>query len=257
MRAIRTAEEPACFTAWRDSNPAATWQAFKDANGGLEGSGCTAQVFGNLALAQFQLCAFCEIRLSPPLGAQVEHWHPKSDRSTVHNWALDFDNLMAACEGGVRADIPDGRAVHPIRETMHCGAAKEGKDWTNALLDPRKHVPSQPALFEVRDDGRITVRDVAAPELKARAEATITKLNLNSKALLPLRKARWDALTADVAAEVERLGGSIDAARAAYEAAAVRNLLPTDGTLIQFWTTARSYFGNFAEDVIGAHPELT
>lgn len=55
------------------------------------------------------ICAYCEIDLKeldvsssnnvvPDF--RVEHFHPKSDNSTAHNWNLDWNNLLACCNGG-------------------------------------------------------------------------------------------------------------------------------------------------------------
>lgn len=257
MKPIGAAEEPGCLAEWRAANPNESWEAFKAANGSLTQAGCSGQLYRALAAAQWHICAYCEIRLDPPLGAQVEHWHPKSDTTTTHNWGLDFANFTAACEGGVRADIPNGRCVTPIKDTQHCGAAKADYDWTAEILDPRVDVPRNLALWDVRDDGRIGVRPIADLPLRERAVKTIERLNLDSKALRPLRQALWEELSKDVVAAWVELGDPSDEAYGlARRRVAESRLGVVEGKLQPFWSTIRSYFDDVAEQWISEHPEV-
>lgn len=252
MKAIRAPEEPGCFSTWRTTNPTATWEMFKDANRRSgDTPGCAHEVLSVLIEAQQGLCAFCEIDLEPPLWSQVEHWHPKDPaKSDGKNWGLDFANLMAGCEGGVLAQPERGRSLPPIKSTQHCGQAKGNHVWVDVLLDPRWDVPITPSLWAFDGTGEMRVDDEQAGAQAERAQRTITLLNLNSRVLCRLRAAVWDELNNDVLAVWTELGGDEEHYISAYRTVAQERLAQRDGRLRRFWSTARAFLGEAAEEWI-------
>jgi uncharacterized protein (TIGR02646 family) len=252
----RVAAPPAAphgFVAWCADHPTATWEQLKSAD-----RAAAADVRDALMDAQHHLCAFCEITLEAPLFVQVEHWFPKDPAlDPAHNWGLDFSNLMAACEGGARPDVDaaGARWQRPIKETQHCGQAKGNRVEVDRMLDPRSQLPSGP-VWTVDPAGRLDPRPGLSDEVGSRAIGTVQHLNLNSKVLLRLRKAHWDAIE-DSVAEAWMAHGGDDAADHAARCATMPIWLGlADGKLANFWTTARAYYGPLAEDWLQGHPEL-
>jgi hypothetical protein len=123
------------------------------------------------------------------------------------------------------------------------------------MLDPRRQVPEGP-VWEVDAQGFLRPRDDLAAEVKTLALSTIQHLNLNSKVLLRLRKAQWDAIEDSVTEAWMNAGGD-DAAEVVARDSTVALWLGLVGEkLTKFWTTARAYYGPFAELWLQAHPAL-
>ena len=252
MKRIRRAVEPERFRAWRLANPGARWEQFKDQN---RGPGSVAdEVYSALSQAQQGLCAYCEIDLQPPLGAEVEHVFPKSKSTPDHNWGLDFHNFVADCEGAQRPKELPHRTAPPVKANLHCGAKKADQDLTALILDPRE-IPRSPPLWLLVTDGRLLVNAaacVAAGVDPVRAEQTLDKLGLNAPVLQRLRqKAKmtvedsflevWDGAPASEAAGWQRIAPDF--------------LAPLDGALSRFWTTLRLALGDAGEAHLNAHPD--
>lgn len=130
MKRIATPpNEPAVLRAFREADPNATWDEFKNQLGNEE-------VFDCLSFSQGQICAYCEIRISRGLEGQVEHYRPKSVVATDENPHLEFSNLLAGCEGGT-VTWKAGRSEYPIEATMHCGPLKAAIEPDGHMVDPR------------------------------------------------------------------------------------------------------------------------
>jgi uncharacterized protein (TIGR02646 family) len=253
MKRIASPAPPARFVAWAAAHPDASWEQFKN-----DDREAAAELRQALMDAQHQLCAFCEIDLQAPLFAQVEHWHPKDPAlDPTHNWGLDFSNLMAGCEGGARPDVdPKGKRWQaPIKKTQRCGQAKGNKVLVHQMLDPRRQVPEGP-VWEVDPQGFLRPRDDLAPEVKTLALSTIQHLNLNSKVLLRLRKAQWDAIEKSVKQACVDAGGDEEAEVVARRSTVALWLGLVGEKLANFWTTARAYYGPFAEVWLRTQPAL-
>lgn len=251
MRRIRRAVEPERFRGWREANPAASWESFKDQN---RGPGSVAdEVYTALANAQMGLCAYCEIDLHPPLGAEVEHVYPKSKSTADHNWGLDFNNFVADCEGAQRPKELPHRSQRPLRENLHCGARKADQDLTASTLDPRE-IPGTPPLWRLALDGELLVDTDACARTgvdPGRARGTLIHLGLNAPVLKRLRRA------AKVQVEdtcLARWDGTDEGYPAAWREVAPGFLDPLDGRLAPFWTTLRLALGDAAEAHLVQHP---
>lgn len=151
--------------AYRKAVPAGTWEAMRNDVlwGGQQAyAECRAQAITD----QGGLCAYCEIdiRDNDPLKCRVEHFHPKSDVISGHNWALDWNNMLAVCSGGSQSVLhAPSHYLQPLPANLSCDANKDrmiqsGKlptDCAGLILDPQQ-IHAFPCLFKVSSvDGSI------------------------------------------------------------------------------------------------------
>lgn len=236
MKRVRITPEPARFRAWREARPDASWKEFKDEEHG------TGHVYEELRDAIFQaqgnLCAYCEIRLVPPLHAEVEHFHPKSDHSTPHNWALDFDNLLGGCKGA-----PD----------LHCGPKKDQYVLDGVILDPRQ-IRRDPSIWTVDEQGEIEADEDACARAGVdpdRARRTLDELGLRVNSLRRQRASAREEAGRLFADFIEGGRSGTDALRAVCD----ELLAPApNGNLTPFWTMIRCFLGNVGEAWLAEHP---
>lgn len=107
---------PNPLTDFAVQNPNATWEDFRNQ---------ARQSYNDLKLQmlaeQGGLCAYCEKKISH-LDAnkqRIEHFHNKSDISTAHNWALDWDNVLLVCIGGANPEDRKKYAPHHLSCDSH------------------------------------------------------------------------------------------------------------------------------------------
>lgn len=233
------------------------WEAFKNHNGG---SSCK-ELLKILVDVQHGLCCYCEIDLRE-LDWQVEHFHPKRDRTADLNHTTTYGNLMAACCGGGRIDIWGDRNPRadardpmrhrdPTRDNLSCGQAKDHHERHTpgtTVIDPRG-LPTAASIMRVALDGRLEPDETACAAAgfdPAHVRDTIRLLGLNCERLRVSRADRLQNLGAmfnDMDAEV-------------LIAAARRDLLPDqEGRLPRFFTTTRSFFREAAERVLADEPQ--
>jgi uncharacterized protein (TIGR02646 family) len=135
MKKVLKGAEPEELDKYRERVPRGTWDAMKnDAHFG----GPNAYARGREALIANQggLCAYCEIRIQDnhPLKCRVEHFHPKSDITPAHNWALDWSNLLAVCNGGSHPHVhAPGFHREPTRKHLSCDSHKDQMIQSNKL----------------------------------------------------------------------------------------------------------------------------
>lgn len=133
---------------------------------------------------------------------------PKSDISTTHNWALDWNNLIGVCAGG---SYRYGTAPHtqePLAQNLSCDAHKDQMIQSGKLLEkcdgwilnPTQLVAS-PALFQIEKSTGKLLPDLANckaapawpgnqhPDTQALVQHTIEMLNLNCDRLCSVRLA--------------------------------------------------------------------
>lgn len=244
------------YTAWVTSNPDATWKHFKDEHGGKDRLG--ERVYQALERAQRGLCAFCEIGLEPPLGAQVEHFHPKEDSGPDCNWGLEYRNFTAACEGGEKINELPARSGLPVKANLHCGARKGKKVLDGLILDPRE-IPASPCLWELDPKtGELHPREVACAHSgvpAVRVARTRDELGLNVPVLTRHRRTALAKL--DDEAQALWDGQSDESLGDAY-ATLVPIFLGLDEAdrLHPFFTTLRCALGPAAESWLAEHPEV-
>jgi uncharacterized protein (TIGR02646 family) len=130
--------EPEDLKDYRISNPASTWEQFKS-----EKRDCYKALRMQLREDQGGLCAYCELSLDAE-NEQIAHFHPKSDTTSLRNWALAWDNLWLACKGGSQAWMPDFRP--PLPENLSCDEKKGRQILDGSILTPSE-VPLFPRIF--------------------------------------------------------------------------------------------------------------
>ena len=197
---------------------------------------------------QHGVCGYCEIRLVSD-HIQVEHLIPQSDDGTDDTASLDSANMMACCLGGTKLMRPEDDSKYhlaPIKLNISCGQAKGGS--TDAeFIDPRT-LPALPSLLMVRNTGEIEADETACANSGFHVEhvrRTIEILGLNVRRLKQARQRKWRDLNEVYMGELDTLG--TEAARA--------ELTLGNSVLPQFFTTARTFFGPFAEVVLGEPPQ--
>jgi uncharacterized protein (TIGR02646 family) len=249
-RIAKPPAEPPILTDFRSQHPTGSWKE-KSGSAHFKGVPGNEEVFESLAMAQGYLCAYCEIEIERGLKGQVEHFIPEHLSTVDRNVALDFANMLAACEGGVRRDIPNGRSEEPIKATQHCGQLKDNEDLSSIILDPRD-ICASPCLWAFGTDGSITANATSCQLAGldfARAQATIHKLGLDRKGLRRFRaevlRGLDEGLELLLAEDIDDFDAMTTVAR--------EQLVPNEGRLPAFWSTIRHWAGDAAEQVLHAH----
>ncbi|MBF0477402.1 MAG: TIGR02646 family protein [Deltaproteobacteria bacterium] len=200
MKAVVKGVAPPELTHFRSRCPRATWEEMRH-DPYFEGQQAYTQIRGRLLGDQGGICAYCEldIRDNHPLKCRVEHFHPKSDTTSPKNWALDWNNLLAVCNGGSNEYVnTPGFFLMPKDENLSCDAHKDrmiqkgklspaGEGW---ILNPLQ-VNSFPNLFRVNHfSGRLEPDELACNQVSPiqpnnlgstldLVQKTIDMLNLN------------------------------------------------------------------------------
>ena len=255
MKRIRTLSGPteglAAYLA--EEGAAATWAGFGSHRGS---SNAKQELRDALTEIQHGICGYCEIALRRA-DRQIEHVIPQSDvLRGGHTLALAVSNMIACCTGNAphSRDPAIGRdpsrRLLPVRRHLRCGQAKGGASDPD-FLDPRD-LPALPSLLRVLTDGEIEPDPNACKSREIdpnRVLRTIKTLGLNVLRLKSARARRWQELRAGW----EDWSDDADAMRKAASA----ELLPdASGVLPPFFTTARSYFGELAEEILAVSPRL-
>jgi uncharacterized protein (TIGR02646 family) len=246
--------EPECLINYRTANPSATWDDFKN-----DEPDCYRIIRDRLWSIQGCLCAYCEIHLERRTDAvpneQIAHFHPKSDKTSNHNWALDWDNLWLACLGGTRYSDQRVEAREPkygLPENRSCDEATDNEVLDGKILRPDE-VPAFPRLFRYRQSpDRLNIEPDHGACKQAgipvsRVESTITKLNLNcqrlAEARLPVHKTLQRAKR-----QLSKSG--LDSKPALYRLAERHFRLGPKGCRQAFFTVARWGLGQVAEEYL-------
>lgn len=241
MKKLTKGIEPELLTAYREANPTNEWRQFK------KSSARTSKIQTRLKKDQGGLCAYCEIDLIESSGNskadfRVEHFHPKSDDTDLHNWHLDWQNLLGCCNGGSQSDIVDAgnRFTSPDHS---CDVPKNRQNLDDVILNPLK-IPAFPCLFSCdRASGAFSINVDHCRQASIsieKAQNTIDKLRLDSNRLRRLRKATLNQLNAQLR-EFTRQGLSME--QAFDRLAKVHLRKNSDGYWPKFFTSIRSYLG--------------
>jgi uncharacterized protein (TIGR02646 family) len=206
MKRICKGIPPQALQDYASANPGATWDQMRDDNA-QGGSEAARECRDQAVRDQCGLCAYCEQRITPddPIRCCVEHFHPKSDKSGMRNWGLEWPNMMAVCDGGSRSKKEE-RASHPLPENLSCDAHKDRMIQTGKLpgvcegylLSPFD-VPAFPNLYAVdKGTGHIKPNDAVCASVAIPGNAygttaelvsrTIAALNLNCERLAEKRR---------------------------------------------------------------------
>ena len=246
MKNILKGEEPPLLIAYRAGKPDFSWQKCKS------NSARRDEIQHYLRRDQGGICAYCEIDLlqrddvAEESDFQVEHFHPKSDKTTQHNWGLDWGNMLACCLGGKSKKVVDADNRH-TNPYLRCGALKEDNDWGDIILNPLQLQSSQAIFNFQRTTGEISVNEENCNLLGVdigKAQATIEHLNLKCERLNRLRQERLSHANKSLQAFVAK-GMNVDEAR--QKLALVMMKKDANGCWPKFFSALRCYLGNAAE----------
>lgn len=210
VKRIAKCAEPQGLTVYRAAHPRQTWEQMR---ADAAGEQVYKAVKGLAESDQGGLCAYCEISLGDgldPRRCRVEHFHPKADTSSAHNWALDWYNMLAVCMGGSLKHDVAPHTLEPLNENLSCDASKDkaiqlGKlneaceGW---ILNPLL-LPAMPSLFSVArstgqlspasDCNQVVIEGNQHADTRLLVQHTIDMLNLNCDRLCSARlKVIWD-----------------------------------------------------------------
>ena len=205
-----------------------------------------------LSKRQHGLCGYCE-QMMPRDDCQVEHVRPRSSSTRYHLYDLTPTNLIACCKGGSARNLygPDTRHPDPDRfGDNSCGQAK-GETVDPLFLDPRT-LPREKSLLKVNALGQIFADEKACQEtsiLKSRVERTIEILGLRVDRLKRARERRWKFLN-------ECYSEYFSDSQVIRKAADAELSQDPQGNLPPFFTTNRSYFMPYSDDVLKASEHI-
>ena len=261
MKRVSKGAVPEALQNYMDSNPEATWEEMSDDN--MYGGGQAAHDCRNQAIHdQKGLCAYCEQKISSddPIHRRIEHFHPKSDKIGTHNWSLDWNNMLATCDGG-SSSLQQERVIHPLPGNLSCDAHKDRmvqtgrlqEDCEGYLLNPLA-IPAFPNLFKldkgtghlISDESSCAVVDVDGNTFGTTQELvlnTIDMLNINCNRLAERRR----LIVIDVERNKKRLRQ-----RGYTYAEAPGKLIDRyfNTRWPEFFTTLRCCLGSAAEDYL-------
>ena len=250
MKNIVKGSEPDKLMTYRENSPQGTWDNCKNNRNRRK------EIQQKLLADQGGLCAYCEVDLKAGSVAEVadfrvEHFHPKSDTATSHNWHLDWSNLLACCHGGSRSDIVD--AANRFSSPDHsCDVPKDNKNWSDIILNPLQ-LPAFPSLFSyTRDTGSININSehcATASVDPVIAQNTIDKLSLDAERLKRLRKPVLNKVNDELRAMVNQ---GIDLTVARKTLAKAYLCQNNNGHWPAFFSALRDYLGDAAEKQLSA-----
>lgn len=190
MKKVLKLDEPAMLREFREQNPDATWEQFKDEC--QEGYDAVRMT---LRQNQRNLCAYCENDMPNFDGHglddfRVEHFHPKKrPPEPPTNWDLAWDNLLGVCSGGNSRYVGDKERF--TTPDTSCDVPKKDKILDDIILNPLYDIPAFPLIFKYDEQGGMAVDLVQCPEhLLAKAENTIKHLNLGASKNNTLQRQR-------------------------------------------------------------------
>lgn len=136
MKRVLKGGEPSGLQSYRIAQAQASWEEMRD-DSQYGGKNAYNEIRAQTHRDQKGLCAYCEINIneSASLMSRVEHFHPKSDRSVHHNWALDWRNMLAVCAGGSYRYGVAPYTMEPLDKNLSCDAHKDRLIQQNKLSE--------------------------------------------------------------------------------------------------------------------------
>lgn len=169
----------------------------------------------------------------------------------LHNYHLDWRNLLGVCHGGSQPYVPDPEWRYSSQKRdRSCDVPKGGREITNYILNPLK-IPGKIRLFRYAEhSGRMYVDEDTCPkDLQGKARSTIRELNLNAPRLMRMRREVIHTLEDQISDELSK-GRELDEV---LEMLATICLVPDyNGVTLPFFSVIRWYLGEAAEEVIRA-----
>lgn len=245
MKNILKGTEPALLRQYRINRPNQTWDKFKQRRSRRQ------QLKSTVIADQGGICAYCEIDLK---GAdnhgnadfRVEHFHPKSDDTTAHNWHLNWQNLLGCCHGGSCKNVLD--AASRFTSPDHsCDVPKGDRNLSGIILNPLT-LPAFPPIFSCdRASGELKTALANCQQASvsaAQATNTLDELRLNAQRLTNLRITVLNKLNVDMQRLIQS-GMDVGPARLRLAGRLLRK--DNNGHWPPFFSTIRAYLGNEAE----------
>ena len=154
MKRVIKGTIPTTLAGYIQAYPNATWGGMSNdgfKNGIKAAVDCRDQAISD----QGGLCAYCERSISSdePHHRGIEHFHSKSDVDSSRNWGLDWENMLAVCDGGSKSSKQE-QWIYPLPRNLSCDAHKNHmnqkgglpKACEGYLLNPLD-IPAFPNLF--------------------------------------------------------------------------------------------------------------
>ncbi len=245
MKNIVKGVEPQLLTNYRNRTPQNTWEQFK------EGRSRRQKVKAALRTDQGGICAYCEIDLKERdshgnADFRIEHFHPKSDRTSSHNWALDWQNLLGCCHGGSQRNVVDAdeRFTSPDHS---CDVPKADQLFDDVILNPLM-IPASPCLFSIeRTSGElkknITNCEIAGVDAQ-RVGNTLLHLRLNADRLKKFRRRILNKLNQEM---MQQTSSGVTIPEARVRLAKIHLRKNSNGNWPAFFSSIRAYLGKEAE----------
>ena len=247
MRGIRKLQEPRKLAQYRASNPQGSWEDFR------RGRARRNAVKDALIAQQQGLCCYCEIDLKTSVQQgeiddfRVEHFHPKSDCSTSHNWALDWQNLLACCSGGSATKVVDSQSrasQSDVSDLDHsCDVPKQDHNWDGVILNPL-NLPRHVCPFRFsRNEPYISVNTAVCEAHRidlTQAKTTIEKLRLHSPRLVRLREEKLNKLSDELSRLTQQ---GIPLEHAIEQINSIYLIVNDDGHLPGFYSAMKDFLG--------------
>lgn len=245
MKRIRSLDKPTAglldYLNISGDNP--SWEEFRSHRNG----DAYKELVDTLLDIQHGLCGYCEINITD-VNRQIEHVVPQSDSVDGKMRALDHSNMIISCKGGAQNSTDSDQWSKP-KHNLSCGQAK-GNRTDKDFIDPRA-LPALPSLMQVKTNGHITSNEKGCADAgidTCKVDKTIEILGLNSKRLQLKREKRLRALDENWEPHFEDHQAITFAARA--------ELLPDgENKLRNFFTTSRSFFFPFGEEILEKDPQ--
>lgn len=247
MKKVTKGVEPHRLETFKAAKPQNSWEQFtSDKNRKV----CVQE---RLKSDQSGLCAYCEINLLEKDAAgdadfRVEHFHPKSDTSTGHNWHLDWRNLLGCCHGGSQSKVTSSttRFTSPDHS---CDVPKGDKNLDGIILNPLTDVPAYPSIFKCdRTSGKLTAHSencISANIPGAKVQQTIDELRLDAERLNRFRRTVLNKLNSDLQVLIQS-GLTLPQAQSRLSQIYLRK--DHNQHWPAFFTSIRSYLGTKADE---------
>ncbi|MCD8360259.1 MAG: TIGR02646 family protein [Acidaminococcaceae bacterium] len=250
-RVYKSPVTPECLHNYAQAFPDETWEHFRRCN--RRGY---REVKQQLLQDQHGLCAYCEISIKLAENEdnvddfRVEHFFPKvGTQLSGHNYHLDWHNLLGVCHGGSQPYVSNPEWRYSSRKNdRSCDVPKGSKLISERILNPLK-IPASVRLFRYQEHtGKMIVDEDSCPKkLQSRAHNTIRELNLNAPRLQRMRLALIRILEDEIN---NALAGGADLEEFLPLLAESILLPDEDGNYQPFFSVARGYLGEVAEDIL-------